>query len=335
MERRVSQKPLKKLNDVNKILYLGTSQFSEMMNVERWQLTKGMIESGDYIFFDLKKRQEINVDLYKVWIDSGSPNFIIVEDYDWAHKLDLPLKYINAEKIPVPIWGFIADYWYDPKEKLEYFTNNRISGLIAIHEAANQYVKENFSRQISEVVNIPFSIDRNEFSDKPLEKEYDVLCSGFMGDLYPLRQRIRDILKKNSRINTHFLEHPGYWKKNEKIGLRGADYYAIMEKAKFVISTTGIYNISPRKHIEIVASRAKILGNTTGFSEHEIFENFILRLDLTMTDEKIVKLIEEGISAWKWSDSDETKRKIVLDMHDPVLIAKSLKEKLAQSHNHD
>lgn len=311
-----------------KILYLGTSQFSEMMNTERWKLTNGMLKNKSYMFFDLKDRKEKNIDLHELWIENGKPNFIILEDYDWAHKLNLPLEYTNAEKISVPIWSFIADYWYDPKEKLEYYIKNRITGLIAIHEAANQYIKENFANQIRQIINIPFSIDRSEFSKELRRKEYDVLCSGFMGDLYPLRQKIRDILKKNTKINTNFLEHPGYWKKNEKIGLRGKNYYEIMEKAKFVISTTGLYNISVRKHIEIVTSRAKIIGNTTGFSEHKIFDSFILSLDYDMTDQQINKAIEGAIDNWKWSDEDEKKRQLLLDTHDPVFIAKFLKEKI-------
>ncbi len=304
-----------------------------MMNTERWQLTNGMIKTESFIFFDLKQRQEKNIDLYKLWVKNNRPSFIILEDYDWAHKLDLPLEYINADKVPVPVLGFIADYWYDPKEKLEYYVKNNIKGLIAIHEAANQYINENFGQQIKKIFNIPFSIDGNEFSDKPRQKEYDILCSGFMGDLYPLRQRIRDILKQNSKINTYFLEHPGYWKKNEKVGLRGKDYYAVMEKAKFVISSTGIYNISARKHIEIVASRAKILGNITGFDEHKIFESFTLPLDRKMTDEQINSLIEEGVKNWGWSSENEKNRQLVLNMHDPALIAKSLTDKLEQDGN--
>lgn len=316
---------------MTKILYLGTSQFSEMMNTERWQLTGGILKNKSYIFFDLKNRKEKIVDLYKLWVKSDRPNFIILEDYDWAHKLDLPLEYINVEKISVPIWGFVADYWYDPKEKLEYYTKNKITGLIAIHEAANQYIKENFGQQIKKIVNIPFSVDRNEFSEELRQKEYDILRSGFMGDLYPLRQRIRDILKNNTKVNTYFLEHPGYWKKNERIGLRGKDYYAIMEKAKFVISTTGIYNISTRKHIEIVGSRAKILGNTTGFGEHKVFNSFTLSLSRNMTDEQISQAIERGAKDWEWSDEDEKNRQLVLDMHDPVFIVESLKTKLENS----
>ena len=315
---------------MTKILYLGTSQFSEMMNTERWQLTSGMLKNKNYIFFDFKNCKEKNIDLCELWIKSDKPNFIILEDYDWAQKLNLPIEYINADKIPVPILSFIADYWYDPKEKLEYYAKNKITGLIAIHEAANQYIRENFSQQIKKIVNIPFSIDKSEFSEEPNKKEYDVLCSGFMGDLYPLRQKIRGILKKNTKVNTNFLEHPGYWKKNGKIGLRGKDYYEVMEKAKFVISTTGLYNISVRKHIEIVCARAKIIGNTTGFGEHKVFDSFTLPLNCDMSDQQINKAIEEAVDNWKWSDEDEKKRQLILSTHGPVFIAKSLREKIGK-----
>lgn len=318
-----------------KILYLGTSQFSEMMNTERWQLTNGMLKNKSYIFFNLKNRKEKNVDLYELWVKNGKCNFIILEDYDWACKLELPLEYINVDKISIPIWAFIADYWYNSKEKLEYYTKNKITGLIAVHEVANEYIEENFSHQIQKIINIPFSIDRNEFSEKLKQKEYDVLCSGFMGDLYPLRQKIKNVLKKNTKINTIFLEHPGYWKKNEKIGLRGKNYYAIMEKAKFVIATTGIYNISGRKHIEIVGSRAKIIGNTTGFNEHKIFDNFTLFLDYNMTDQQISNTIENAINNWKWSNEDEKKRQLIINGYNPIFIAKLLKKKIISMNKPD
>ncbi len=318
-----------------KALYLGTSQFSEMMNTERWQLTNGMKKEGCYRFYDLKHRDENSIDLYKLWIQENTPDFIVLEDYDWAWKLKLPLEYTNTEKIPVPIWGFIADYWYDPKEKLGYYKRNNISGLIAIHEAANEYIKKEFSGQIKKIINIPFSIQEDDFSKNPREKEYDILCSGFMGDLYPLRQRVSEILKGTTRVNAHFLGHPGYWKNNEGIGVQGRNYYTLMEKAKFVLSTTGIYNISTRKHIEAVGSRSKILGNISGFQEHEVFNDFTLMLNQEMTDKQIIKTIEQGVENWEWSTVEENQRQLVLAIHDPLSIAKTLMQKLEQNHRHE
>lgn len=321
------EKPSHSLDNMSSILYLGSSRFSEIMNTERWQLTQGMLREGHFIFHDLSQSDQ-GTDLHALWIQYQKPDVVLLEDYDWAHKFKLPIHFTNTEKVTVPIWCFIADYWYDPNEKRDYYKSNRIQGLVAIHESANAYISKHFGSEIQRTINIPFSVDRNDFSEDVQPKLYDVLCSGFVGDLYPLRLRLQTTLKKNHSIHTHFLEHPGYWKKNENIGRRGRDYYALMEQSRLVISTTGIYNISVRKHIEIVGSRAKILGNTTGFPEHTSFERFVVHLSQELSDVEMTQRIENALSDWMWSGEDEYASKVILESHDALRIARSLHAKL-------
>ncbi len=310
------------------ILYLGTSQFSRMMNTERWQLTRGMLQEG-YYFLDLFALQGKRIDLYDLWKEFREPDCIILEDYDWAAKLNLPLRYDGVNKVTVPIWAFIADYWYDPIPKRDYYATNHISGLISLHEVANEFIRGHFGDLVQQIINIPFSVDPDEFSSTVREKEYDVLCSGFMGDLYPLRRRVRDILKSNGHILTLFLDHPGYWKNEDGIGLQGRSYYNFMELSRFVLSTTGIRNISVRKHIEAVGAHAKIVGNITGFEEHGAISKLTLLLHPQMSDKEITTTIESACRNWCWSEEDETVRDLIMRTSSPTAIARLLKLRLA------
>lgn len=298
-----------------------------MMNTERWQLTKGIIKTNNIIFIDVDTFHEEKPDLFKIWSDNNRPSAILLEDHEWVWKLKLPQEYMNAKKVPVPIWAFIADYWYELKEKRVYYQNNNISGLLALHQGSYSYIKGNF-KDINKITSIPFTIDPNDFLKNLQPKEFDVLCSGFVGDLYPLRGRVRKILENTKSINTYFLDHPGYWKNNEKIGVQGSDFYALMSKSKFVLTTTGIYNISVRKHLEAIGSRSKIVGNTTGYPEHRLISKFVLNINQNMTDSDIVDTIYNACTNWEWSDQDERNRNQILKTHNPSYVASMIVRKL-------
>ena len=312
---------------MGKLLYLGSSKFSQMMNTERWQLTQGIRKNNNIIFIDVDTLVGERPDLFKIWDTNNRPDAILFEDHEWVWKLKLPKEYSNINKVPVPKWAFIADYWYELNEKKEYFQKNNISGLLALHQSSYPYIKRNF-KNITKIASIPFTIDSNEFPSSIQPKEYDVLCSGFMGDLYPLRGRIRDILKKTKTIKSYFLEHPGYWKKGEKIGIRGSEFYALMSKAKYVLTTTGVHNISVRKHLEAIGARSKIIGNVTGYPEHRLISKFVLTIEPNMSDVEIVSKIKESADNWSWKDLDEKRRNYVIKTHDPFYVASMISQKL-------
>lgn len=326
MVQKTLQKPLSIPSDMNKLLYIGSSKFANMMNTERWQLTLGLAKIKEVRFFDLGNNPKKTYDIYKIWLSIGKSEAILFEDHEWSWKLKLPLSYRNVSKIPVPKWAFIADYWYELKEKQEYYEKNRITGLVALHQSSYSYIKKNF-KNIKNIVSIPFTIDESEFC-APQKKEIDVLCSGFMGELYPFRRRLRDILLKQNIIKVLSLEHPGYWKNKEKIGLQGQDYYELMSKSKYVLSTTGIHNISVRKHIEAIGARSKILGNTTGFPEHRLISKFVLPINQEMGNQDILDTIARNCKRWHWSEENEKIRNYVIKTHNPYYVAKMLVNKI-------
>lgn len=314
---------------MKKILYLGSSKFSQMMNTERWQLTQGIIKTNNIIFINLDTLNVSKPDLFEIWNSNNRPDAILLEDHEWTWKLKLPQEYSNAYKIPVPIWAFIADYWYELNEKRAYFQKNNISGLLALHQSSYPYIKKHF-KNISRIASIPFTIDSSEFSNLIQSKEYDVLCSGFMGELYPLRKRIRDILKKTKIIKSYFLEHPGYWKKNEKFGIRGPEFYNLMSKAKYILTTTGVHNISVRKHLETIGARSKIIGNITGYPEHKLISKFVLTIKPEMSDTEIIYKIKKAVDSWDWTNIDEKRRNYIIKTHDPLYVASIISRKITE-----
>ena len=101
-----------------------------------------------------------------------------------------------------------------------------------------------------------------------------------------------------------------------------------MSKAKYVLTTTGVHNISVRKHLEAIGAYSKIVGNFTGYPEHRLISKFVLTIKPDMSDVEIVSKIKKAADNWRWTNLDEKHRNYILKTHDPLYVAAMISQKL-------
>jgi len=165
---------------------------------------------------------------------------------------------------------------------------------INISKSPHKFVNiEDASINFKNAILSPFTIssDRMKLSDN-IKKEYDLCLGGHVCSWYPLREKIFNIVSKSKFkiIDPQISRHSG--KRRELF----TPYYDAISKSWLSLATTGLANISVRKHLEICGLGSTWLGNETGLPDHDLIRSNGINIDISMTDNEILSKIEESLS---------------------------------------
>jgi hypothetical protein len=143
--------------------------------------------------------------------------------------------------------------------------------------------KTGFKIDFENIFFSPFTINKDLTSKSDrYQKKYDICLGGNISDKnYPIRKELHRIIHE-SKYN---LIDP-LWKRagstrNEGKGIKHLgdhDYYSAIAQSWLTLTTTGLANISVRKHYEVCALGSTCLGNHTGMEDHELIKQNTIEL---------------------------------------------------------
>lgn len=125
---------------------------------------------------------------------------------------------------------------------------------------------------------------------KKYEKNYNTVINNKI-DFYPLRIKLESILKK-LQYKYNILILPEGTIDNSKIV--NEELSKLINQSYLTIACSSIADVLLHKHLEIPASRSVILGNIPN-NYKDIFQNNIIEINEFMTDNEIIKIIDNAL----------------------------------------
>ena len=187
---------------------------------------------------------------------------------------------------------------YDIEWTIKEITESK-SNLVICHHRNDmeQYIKmfQSYKEHPVKFVNIPHCAEKVIYRDYGMPKEYDILLAGavytksLLGDHYPLRirlaQKILPIMSRKYKCKV--LQHPG-GNLGDAASDRNSFFYAQeLNKAKICVTCSGKPRSRFGKYIEIPMSGAALSADMPG-EEQEKFKQFMIQIDMSMSDEEII-----------------------------------------------
>jgi hypothetical protein len=189
------------------------------------------------------------------------------------------------------------------------------SNIVVCHHKNDmeQYQKllQNFKLFPVHLVNVPHCAEKTVFKDYELPKTHDLLLAGaangftLLGRHYPLRDRMLEIAQKMSskyKVYTH--PHPGYDLSDAHTDKYLIEFAKVINSSKIAITCSGAPNSRFGKYVEIPMCATAIAADLPGEEQKE-FSKFLIDINMSMTDEEIIKKLEFYL------ENDEERSKLV------------------------
>tara|TARA_Y100001963_G_C6714860_1_gene416118 strand:+ start:187 stop:1134 length:948 start_codon:yes stop_codon:yes gene_type:complete len=185
---------------------------------------------------------------------------------------------------------------WDKEWTMKEIINSKSNLVICHHEReAIQYSRifENFNLFPVSFENVSHCAEKTIFKDYGMEKKYDVLLVGDLSPkFYPLRQRLTHIIAKmKKKYNCEIFKHPSYDVADASNNRCAVEYAKSINSSKIVVTCSSIYKYRLGKYIEIPMCNAALAGDKPLDEKHS-FDEFLIEINESMTDEEIIKKLE-------------------------------------------
>lgn len=202
----------------------------------------------------------------------------------------------------------------DDHAKVERFVYENHVRLVVFHHANDQpHYQRQFEARGIMTTHIPHCVDTDVFKDYGLPKDIDVLVAGNLSShFYPFRYRLMTLAHRVLRKRGYkvvILPHPGYSLPPREGTVVGEDFARVLNRSKIVLTCSMRFNYALAKYSEIAACRALPCGDLPG-ERHDFFKRTILNVEPFMTDDLILRTIEDTL------DDDETLTRLTTQAHD-------------------
>ena len=266
------------------ILYLlDKNQYITKMSRVRFHAIDALSNISNLIFWGPGWRYYDDTDT----VDNNIKNMNLAVDAIIAYKPDTLVDFCNSKYLKVMTYN---EMWDEP------FTINEINfgkpDLVICHHENDMHVY--IGRRFKELnsyarfFHIAHSADKRIFDDKHYDKPIDVLLSGAIGRHYPIRQRLREIIKMMpKRFRCEEYLHPGYIHSDAFTDAYLKDYAENINKAKICISCTSIYKYRLGKMVEIPMCGSVLGCDLPGQNEEE-FRDIMIVFEDDDTDQDII-----------------------------------------------
>ena len=158
---------------------------------------------------------------------------------------------------------------------------------------------ENKNRKVK-FYNIPHSAEKTIFYKRNVPLKYDLLLCGRFGSKnrigehhYPLRDRMWKLIKNkmSKKWKIGVVKHPGYVHNDSYTNKYLDDFAKEISSAKICITCSGKPKSRFGKYVEIPMCRGVIAADIPDEHKKE-FREFVIELDMNMTDEEIINKLE-------------------------------------------
>lgn len=263
---------------------------------------------------DISDLEEIEINSYKTiifgWNMCMYSKYYTTKNTFYSNKIkgletftqimDITKNILKHPKKYLIVQDFINsdDYHHGIKSLILYLKKFKFKGIITpyLNTPATIPIKDELP--LLEMIHIPHHIDENKFKDWGLEKTTDIFIFGnCKGNKYPFRNRIVKILDSiKNKYNITFwndIMSRNYFKFNNKISNENLSKQ--INSSWMTICTKSTSDALLGKYIETSMSASVVLGNmpTDG---SKIWKGNYINIDETMSDEKIISIIEDTLS---------------------------------------
>jgi hypothetical protein len=220
-------------------------------------------------------------------INTFKPNFII-----WYK----PMEH-TIENSSIPKCIRYNEMWNEKLTQKEI--DDSMSNLIICHHLNDweKYTKLYENCVNKKFIYLPHHANPEIFYNQYLEKDIDILIAGVIKEKnYPLKYRLSNLVKKYLQTyNVHTLRHPGYNIDDAYTDKIQKEFAYYINRSKLVISCTSSYNYRLGKYVEIPMCGGIIVGDIP-YEEQSNFREFVVEVNMEMTDDEIVDKIRNALN---------------------------------------
>ncbi len=228
------------------------------------------------------------------WNNYVSSDSIIANIKSLGLKIDFVICYkpesiIDFDKLNIPKCMTYNEMWDEDLTLKEI--NSCRPDLIVCHHENDMIRYRQLSKNIScnpKFVHIPHCADKNIFRDLNLNKSIDVLLCGSIGRHYPLRVRLREIIKKMpSKYVCKEYDHPGYLHGDSFTNIYLHDFAKVINQSRICITCTSKYKYRLGKMVEIPMCNS-VLACDLPNQDKDVFCNIMIEISNEMNDDQII-----------------------------------------------
>lgn len=205
-----------------------------------------------------------------------------------------------ARGLPYPAAVFYNEMWDESITRSE-IEQSGANLVVCHHGNDHHYYSQLYARNASrKIVHIPHIANPNIFYDTNTVRDIDILLVGrSTGGHYPLRERIRKLTAQDSsgrldQYRIHVLEHPGYEHEDAFTNRFQKEFATLLRRTKLVVTCASRHKYRLGKYVEIPMSGAVICGDIP--DDENTFDRFIAVVDLSMTDDQILDVIDNHLT---------------------------------------
>lgn len=270
-------------------------------------------EDDKFKVIDINKINEINLDDYKTiilgWNMCIYSKYYTLKQEFYSKKIqglenfseikNKTVKLLEHKNKYLIVQDFINkdDYEYGLNSLISYLKEYNFKGIITpyLNTTATNPLKNELPNL--KFIHIPHHIDENKFKDWGLEKNCDIFLFGnCVKSRYPFRNRLVQILEslknKYNIVLWNNLMTRNYFRFNPKISNENLSKQ--INKSWLCICTKSYANVLLGKYMETSMSSSCVLGNMPTDGK-EIWKNNYIHIDENMTDNEIIKIIENAL----------------------------------------
>jgi glycosyltransferase involved in cell wall biosynthesis len=150
-----------------------------------------------------------------------------------------------------------------------------------------------------EFIYLPHFADPDIFKPLHTPKDIDILISGVIKEThYPLKNRLYHLIMKYkttalNKYTIHVHTHPTYVNELSFENVNQINYNQIINRSKLCIACTSKHQYRLGKYVEIPMAGSVIVGDLP--FEDEQFKQFVVEVNLSMTDEEIINIIRRTL----------------------------------------
>jgi hypothetical protein len=272
---------------------------------------------------ELSKRKDINLYINGLGMENYNPNISIQQNilnmhvnFDlviWYKPLNKEFKFDFNIKLPFLTCLRYNEMW---DEKWTRHEIDRTHTDIIICHHLNDYEKYTniYKKSSKKFFYNPHHARNDIFKDFGNNRPIDILLSGVSKELhYPLKNRLFNlVINRNEfkKYNVHTHIHPQYNVRESYKNIAQIDYNKIINQSKICIACTSKYNYRLGKYIEIPMAGGVICGDLP-YENKEEFGKFVIEVNMSMSDDAIVKKIINALESKQISKYAELGKKYV------------------------
>lgn len=203
-----------------------------------------------------------------------------------------PLEMKNVKDIKYPLC-LRYNEMFDRKWTLNEIIESRADLIVCHHKNEMEYYQNYFNGD-KKFVHIPHCAEKTIFKDYNLPKKIDLLLVGKIDENYPLRMKLKKILRKkklSKRYNCVIFEHPGYILEDSKKDKYAIEFAKTINSAKISLTCSMIYRNRLAKYVEIPMCASALAADLPN-QDHNEFKEFMIILDNKMKNKEIRKKLE-------------------------------------------